>query len=233
VGGALPIMAALPGLARTNDYLAWLQRQCAAAGVTIETGTPVGAKDIEAHDGPVLLATGSTASASEAPAGPLPVIDGRAALQALDGAGEPLPDGPIVLVDRLGGTLGLGLAERLAAAGRTVTFVTGDLIAGKDLALTGDLAPGSTRLQQAGVTIIKTSELVAQEDAAAVVEDRYTGVRQTIEAAAIIDVRHREPELALWAESGKRCPRVGDALAPRTLYEALLEARRAAAKVSA
>ena len=36
VGGALPTVAALPGLARTSDYLAWLQRECAAAGVTVE-----------------------------------------------------------------------------------------------------------------------------------------------------------------------------------------------------
>jgi hypothetical protein len=234
VGGALPTMATLPGLGRTTAYLAWLERECAAAGVTIETGATVTAADLEAHDGPILLATGSTASASEVPHGAVPVLDGRAALEALDGVGETeLPDGPVVLVDRLGGTLGLGLAERLAAIGRTVTLVTGDLIAGKDLALTGDLAPGSTRLQQAGVAIIKTADVVAQGTDGVTVEDRYTGVRQTLEAAVIIDARHREPELALWTESGKRYPRVGDALAPRTLHEALLEARRAAAGIGA
>ena len=234
VGGALPIMAALPGLARTNDYLAWLERECVAAGVTIQTGAAVTAADLEAHVGPVLLATGSTASGSDVPEGPLPVVDGRAALEALDGPGQTeLPDGPVVLVDRLGGTLGLGLAERLAAAGRTVSLVTGDLIAGKDLALTGDLAPGSTRLQQAGVAIIRTAEVVAQGTDGVIVEDCYTGVRQTLDATVIIDARHREPELTLWTESGKRYPRVGDTLAPRTLHEALLEARRAAAGIGA
>lgn len=232
VGGALRTVASLPGLARVNDYLAWLERECAAAGVTIETGSAVTAGDLEAHDGPVLLCTGSTASATGIPTGPLPIVDGRAALEALDGAGETaLPEGPVVLVDHIGGTLGLGLAERMVAPGRVVTLVTADLIAGKDLALSGDLAPGNTRLQQAGVRIVKTAEIVANDDGAAIVEDRYTGERQSIEAVAIIDVRHREPELALWAASGKRHARVGDALAPRTLYEALLEARRAVAEV--
>jgi 2,4-dienoyl-CoA reductase (NADPH2) len=233
VGGALLTVAGIPGLARTSDYVDWLQRECLAAGVSIETGSTVTRADLEAHDGPVLLCTGSTVSESDIPAGPLPVVDGRAALEALDGAGEAdVPEGSVVLVDRLGGTLGLGLAERLAAAGRAVSLVTSDLIAGRDLSLTGDLAPGSTRLQQAGVAIIKTAEVVDQHEGAVVVEDRYTGVRRTIEAAVIVDARHREPELSLWSSSGKRHPRVGDALAPRTLHEALLEARRAAAGIT-
>ena len=72
----------------------------------------------------------------------------------------------------------LSLAERLAVD-REVTLVTPDLIAGKDLALTGDLAPGSTRLQVAGVHIIKMSDVVANEPEGVVVEDRYTGLRRS------------------------------------------------------
>ncbi len=227
LGGALRSAARLPGLDRMGRYLDWLEIQARDAGATLETGRPVSADDLAAHTGPVLLCTGSTAAASELPDGQLPVVDGRAALEALEGAGE-LPQGSVVIWDPLGYTLGLGLAERLAATGRSVTLITPDLIAGKDLALTGDLAPGNTRLLQAGVRIIKTAEVVAIEDDTVVVEDRYTGVRQAIEAAFVVAAGHREPELALWQASGKQHPRVGDALAPRTLHEALLEARRAA-----
>lgn len=229
LGGALRIAAGLPGLDRTRRYLDWLEAETRAAGAVIEIGATVTADDLAAHDGPVLLCTGSTSATTELPDGPLPVIDGREALEALDGAGETsLPDGAVVIRDPLGGTLGLGLAERLAATGRTVTLVTPDLIAGRDLALTGDLAPGNTRLHQAGVRIITTAEIVDIEEGRVVVEDRYTGVRAEIEATFVVDAVHREPDLTLWAESGKCHARVGDALAPRTLHEALLEARRAA-----
>ena len=226
LGGAASTAATLPGLERINDYLAWLERECRIEGVTIETGVTVDAADLEAHVGHVLLCTGSMTSPSHVPHGPLPVVDGRSALDAIASRGT-LPDGPVVIWDHLGAPLGLGLAE-LLAPGRVVTLVTPDLIVGRDLALTGDLAPGNTRLQVAGVRIIKTAEVVSNEDDGVVVEDRYTGVRQMIEAALIIDARHREPETTLWAQTGKRFARVGDALAPRTIHEAVLEARRAA-----
>ncbi len=62
---------------------------------------------------------------------------------------------------------------------RAVTLVTGDLIAGKDLALTGDLAPGNTRLQVAGRTHRQDGRGRSPTETAGVtVEDRYTGERQ-------------------------------------------------------
>ena len=54
--------------------------------------------------------------------------------------------------DPVGGPAGVAMAEWLAAAGRTVTLVTPDQVAGTQLTRTGDLADANTRLQQAGVT---------------------------------------------------------------------------------
>ena len=62
---------------------------------------------------------------------------------------------------------------------------------------------------------------------AAVVEDVFTGESKEIEAAVVIDAGHRLPEDSLW-RAHPALPRAGDAVAPRTVYEAVLEGRRAA-----
>jgi hypothetical protein len=77
------------------------------------------------------------------------------------------------------------------------------------------------------VEVVKTATVALVAPGRVVVEDRYTGVRREIEAAVVIDAGHRVPDLALWEAAGKAPVRVGDALAPRTVYEAVLEARRA------
>jgi hypothetical protein len=173
------------------------------------------------------LCTGGTDAAHELPvAGPAAVLSGRAVLAALAAGGEGLPAGPVLIWDPLGGPQAVGLAE-LLGRGRPVTLVTPDLIAGKDLALSGDLAPASTRLQQAGVVIIKTAVVARVEPGRVVVEDRYTGVRRDVEASLVVNAAHRVPDLHLWSSAGKAAARVGDSLAPRTVHEAVLEARRA------
>jgi 2,4-dienoyl-CoA reductase (NADPH2) len=49
---------------------------------------------------------------------------------------------------------------------------------------------------------------------------------------AVIDAGPRLPDDTLWLESGARHRRVGDAVAPRTIHEAILEARRAVADLA-
>jgi 2,4-dienoyl-CoA reductase (NADPH2) len=63
------------------------------------------------------------------------------------------------------------------------------------------------------------------------VDDRFTGGPRTIAAAVLIDSGHRLPDDGLWRATGERHPRAGDALAPRTIHEAILEARRRAVEV--
>jgi hypothetical protein len=58
-----------------------------------------------------------------------------------------LPGGPVVIWDPVGGPIGVSAAE-LLAPGRQVDLVTPDLIAGTQLARSGDLptrAPGCSR----------------------------------------------------------------------------------------
>jgi hypothetical protein len=57
-----------------------------------------------------------------------------------------------------------------------------------------------------------------------VVEDRYSGTRRTIPCVAMIDCGFRLPTDPIDSATMQ----VGDAVAPRTIFEAVLEARRAA-----
>jgi hypothetical protein len=56
------------------------------------------------------------------------------------------------------------------------------------------------------------------------VEDRFSGTRRVIAAAAVVDCGFRLPDMPLPGVSR----RAGDCVAPRTIHEAVLEGRRAA-----
>jgi 2,4-dienoyl-CoA reductase (NADPH2) len=227
---AARVVGTLPGNGRVERLAAWLRAECEHAGVVFDLGREVTAGELDSAAGSVLLCTGGRPAPHGLPADPEAVVlDGWAVLAALASGGE-LPDGPVAVWDPLGGPLAVGLAELLAPE-RPVTLVTPDLIVGKDLALPGDLAPASTRLQQAGVALVTVSEVAAVEPGRVVLEHRYTGARREVEAAWVVSAGHRVPDLGLWEHTGKRFPRVGDAVAPRTIYEAVLEGRRAALAV--
>ena len=91
----------------------------------------------------------------------------------------------------------------------------------------GDLAPANVRLQQRGVQIERRSLLREVHADHVVVEDKYGAGRRRIDAVALVDCGFRLPAPALDA----RHLRAGDCVAPRTVLEAVLEARRAAASV--
>jgi 2,4-dienoyl-CoA reductase (NADPH2) len=224
-GGAVRAAAAGAGRERLAQLADWLASECARLGVELELSRELGGEDIEAHDGAVLICTGSRDGRRDyLVEPPADIRTARSVLQ--QAAGGVLPEGPCVIWDPVGGPIGISVAE-LLAAGRQVALVTHDLIPGTQLARSGDLADASTRLQRAGIALYKRSRLVTVTPAAAVVEDVFTGESREIEAAVVIDAGHRLPEDRLW-RAHPALPRAGDAVAPRTVYEAVLEGRRAA-----
>ena len=60
------------------------------------------------------------------------------------------------------------------------------------------------------------------------IEDRFDGRETKIEAAALVDCGHRAP-----LDDTADGPKAGDAVAPRSIYEAILEGRAAALALSA
>jgi 2,4-dienoyl-CoA reductase (NADPH2) len=224
-GGAARAAAAGAGRERLAQLADWLAGECSRLGVELELGRDLSGEDIETHDGAVLICTGSRDGRRDYQAEP--GADVRSARTVLEQGGDSgLPAGPVVIWDPVGGPIGISVAE-LLAGGRQVALVTQDLIAGTQLARSGDLADASTRLQRAGVTLRKRSRLVTVTPTTAVVEDVFTGEASDIEAAVVIDAGHRLPEDTLW-RAHPALRRAGDAVAPRTLYEAVLEGRRAA-----
>jgi mycofactocin system FadH/OYE family oxidoreductase 1 len=217
-GGALRVAAAAPGRERLVLLADWLEGECRRLGVQISTGTELTAASLAAARGQgtqVLLATGSRPAARSPGA-----VDALSAL-----AGAPLPDGPAVVDDPVGGPAGVAVAEWLAGQGRPVTVVTPDQVVGTQLSLTGDLAGANVRLQRAGVARALRSLLREAGHGSALVEDVWTGEQRRIGCAVLIDCGHRLPEESLY-QAGM--PRAGDCVAPRTVAEAVLEGRRLA-----
>ena len=231
LGGALRAAAVGAGRERLARLADWLERECARTGVGLQLGTQADAAGLRATGADVIIATGSLdgartyavhADAADA------VHTARSVLQAI-GAGtlSALPDGPVVVWDPVGGPIAVSVAEALAAAGRSVTLVTPDPIAGNELSRSGDLAPANSRLQAAGVSLVRRSVLLAVGPGRVSVENRFSGSREDLPASLVVDAGFRLPNEALWHSLDEDTLRVGDEVAPRTVYEALLEARAA------
>jgi 2,4-dienoyl-CoA reductase (NADPH2) len=140
-----------------------------------------------------------------------------------------LPEGPVVVDDPVGGPVGVGVAEWLAGAGRQVTLVSPDPVAGTLLSRTGDLADANVRLQRAGVARQLRSRITGVGGGEVCGVEVWTGAPFRLEAAVLVDCGHRLPDDELYASLGDpTVPRAGDCVAPRTIHEAILEGRRAA-----
>ncbi|MGY1590705.1 mycofactocin system FadH/OYE family oxidoreductase 1 [Geodermatophilus sp. SYSU D00708] len=205
LGGALPLVAALPGRQRFADLAAWLAGEVERLGVRVELGVEAAAADV--------VATGARA-----------LVTAPGAVTAADVlAGAGLPPGPVVVHDPAGGPVGAGVAELLAGAGREVTVVTPDEVVGVRLA--EDLAPANTRLLRAGVHRRTGVVLRGVHEGEAVLADRWTGAESRIPCAVLVEAG---PGDAPAQHAGGEGIVAGDAVAPRTVLEAVLEGRRAA-----
>ncbi len=232
LGGMLTTAALVHGRRRLGVVVDWWRRELERLGVTVTLQHKVTAPEVDEALGQgvrVLLATGSVPGPRD-----YRIAAGASVLDAADlltrvssGTIDQLPAGRVVVFDPVGGPVGVGVAELLAASGRPTSIVTQDQIAGTQLALTGDLAEANSRLQRAGVHRELRSLLRVVTDDHVLLEDRWTGEQRTVECALLVHCGHRLPEETLYLHRpGTR--RAGDCVAPRTVLEAVLEARRVA-----
>ena len=230
-GGALRSASVGPGRQRLAGLADWLEAECTRLGVTIETGVEATATDLDAAGdagSAVVVATGGRPAPWSLPSdGSVDVID---AATALAGGPDALGPGPVVVRDTVGGPIGVGVAEWLAAAGRHVSIVTADQIAGTLLSLTGDLADANTRLQRAGVVRELRAVVRRIGDGQVHLEDPLTGATRQVTATVLIDCSHRLPDEDLYLERPGTL-RAGDCVAPRTVLDAVLEGRRRALEI--
>jgi len=237
LGGMLTTAAAVHGRHRLGVAVDWWRRELARLDVTVSLGHEVSAAELDdavAQGLRVLLATGSVPGPRDYRIAPGAHVAEAADLVALasSGALEALPEGPAVVFDPIGGPVGVGVAELLAARGRPTSIVTQDQIAGSQLALAGDLAEANSRLQRAGVRReLRTLLREAARDHV-LLEDRWTGEQRTADCGFVVHCGHRLPDEALYLHRPGTL-RAGDCVAPRTVLEAVLEARRTAMAISA
>jgi 2,4-dienoyl-CoA reductase (NADPH2) len=196
----------------------WWRREHDRLGTSIHTSTSTWERNDHTA---VIQATGSEPGVRS-----YEIVSGATVLDVADvrRGTSTLPDeGTVVLFDPIGGPIAVALAEEL---GDRAVLITQDNIAGNELSRTGDLAPSNSRLAQAGATIERRTLLRVARSGEVEVEDKYTGERRTITCAALVDCGFRLPTAPL-----DGAVQVGDAVAPRTIHEAVLEARRAALAV--
>jgi 2,4-dienoyl-CoA reductase (NADPH2) len=214
--GGVPAFAG-PGA----TFVQWLYSQCLSLGVTFYFATDI-SSTAELTADVVLQCTGSRPGV---PTYTLPnsslacdVVDVMNGTHLLPTSGD------IVLHDPIGGPIAIALAQWL---GQRAILVTPDNIAGNELSRSGDLAPANVRLAQRGTRVVKRAlvRCVSQsaQGVSVEVQDRYSGETTTYEAAAFVDCGFRLPTEHI----SPGFPLVGDAVAPRTVLEAVLEARRA------
>jgi mycofactocin system FadH/OYE family oxidoreductase 1 len=215
LGGMVRVAAKVGGRARFERLADWLESEVRRLGVRISTAT-------EVTDQADIVATGSVAGPRNYTVHSGTVVD---VVDLLSGA--ELPRGPVVVADPVGDPVGVGVAELLASQGKPTIIVSQDQVIGTQLALTGDLADANTRLHQAGVTLAKRSLLRDVHADHVVLEDVFTAERRELECTAVVHCGHRLPD-----ESLTGATRAGDCVAPRTVYEAILEGRRAALLLS-
>jgi mycofactocin system FadH/OYE family oxidoreductase 1 len=196
---------------------AWLESECRRLGVAITTG----ARSIPGGDA-IVQCTGPLRGRREYqvddPQMVFDIVEVRRGLE--------LPAGKIALFDPIGGPIAVALAEEL---GERAILITQDHIAGNELSRTGDLAPANVRLAQRGVTIERRTLLRRVLTGRVEVEDRFTGQRRRIACAALVDCGFRLPTDPIAGVDLQ----AGDCIAPRTIYEAVLEGRRAALAIDA
>ena len=217
IGGLVAVAG--PG----KKFVAWLTSECAQLGVTINTGTEwtsntsaVGAGE---NTDVVIQCTGSQPGVRGYNIQPTAKVIDVAEFRY---GSIRLPEvGDIVIQDPIGGPIGIAVAEEL---GNRAILITPDNVAGNELSRTGDLAPANVRLAKSGVRVIRRALLRLVTPTHVEIEDRFTGQKTVVPCVAVIDCGFRLPTATI----SDAHMQVGDCVAPRTILEAVLEARRAA-----
>lgn len=232
-GGAARYVANLPGHHRFDLLADWLTDAASSAGATIRYETSASVELVDSWAGPVIIATGSQPLVSDLLADQdrsevgVTIISALDVLQSSSNLDAVVPH-RVLVWDPIGNSTGVGVAELLATSGREVTLVTPDQVAGTQLALTGDLAGANVRLQQQSVTIERRYRIRQLQPGAVVVEHTFTGTTKSIETEAVVDCSLALVDDQLGATDRPEATAVGDAVAARTVGDAIREGRAAA-----
>jgi 2,4-dienoyl-CoA reductase-like NADH-dependent reductase (Old Yellow Enzyme family) len=233
LGGRARLALARPGRQRWGLYLDWLEAELAAAGAEVRLGVDAEADAVLAESpDAVVIATGSIPRAEAVPPGPLPVLDADAVLE--EGAPTPSHAAGAVVVDDDQGFVAPTVAEALAGRGWQVEIVTA--LAGVAMEIDPTQRPFVLRrLERAHVRLSPNLDCVRTEPAGAILRHLHAGTEQHRHGVGLVVIAgHRRAAPGPRAALRERRPDLeihvaGDALAPRTLLDAVAEGARAGA----
>jgi 2,4-dienoyl-CoA reductase-like NADH-dependent reductase (Old Yellow Enzyme family)/thioredoxin reductase len=227
LGGQTLLAQQLPGRAEFGGIVTNLAREMELAGVEVRLSTPVTA-ELAAGEGAdaVVVATGAQPF--------VPVVEGSeeghvvTAWQVINR--EVNCGGSVVVADWRGDWFGVGIAQMLALEGRRVRFMTSAHCAGINLQpYVRDMIVAE--LMRLGVTITTYARLAGVDADTAYFEQTTSGEAILAEdtETVVLALGHRSEDSlkdALKA-AGIATHVIGDALAPRTCEEAVLDGLKA------
>ncbi len=230
LGGQVRTAALAPNRAEYGRAITWLVRQVTKLGVDVRLSSDATAESVlaEAPDA-VIVATGAR---PRPPA--FPAADGVAVVPVdavLRRDIVPAPGQRCVVIDEDAHMRGPGAAEALLDAGARVEIITKEQTVGLDVDPT--LKPALyRRLFEKGVVMTPLTGVVEIADGAVQVEHVYSGERRALPADLVVLALGGEARAEIHHTLRQTAPtlelhRVGDCVAPRYLYDAMLEATRA------
>ncbi len=226
LGGQVNIAARIPHREEIKDVIRYLAIQMEKLEVDIHLNSTVTADGIEELEADaVIIATGSAPAPSE-----IPGADGEQVLNVWDVLLERKPIGDhVVIFDVTRRWSGLGTAEFLAERGKKVRILSPGFYVGEQLE-PGNVCLAYQRILDRGVTLVPNSEVLEIEKDSVTIGNVYTGNTELVENVdtVVLSMGNRSiNDLYYTLKGGVRelhC--IGDALAPRLIQQAILEAEQ-------
>jgi 2,4-dienoyl-CoA reductase-like NADH-dependent reductase (Old Yellow Enzyme family) len=231
LGGQALLAQLLPGRAEFGGLITNLQRELQLADVTIHRNTRVDRAVIAAAaPDVVLIATGAEPYRPQFPQeGALQILDAWQVLRGQGTAGQ-----SVVVIDWRADWIGIGIAEHLAQAGRSVRLAVSGIAAGESLPLyVRDDAAGS--LHKLGVMVLPYMRLFGCDSDSVYLQHISSGeavVIDKVDTLVLCTGHSPVDDLSDALEDMDLEVRIiGDAASPRTAEEAIYDGLKVAAEI--
>ncbi|MER5673716.1 NAD(P)-binding protein [Pseudonocardia alni] len=226
LGGQYAQWSRAPSRRELMRWVEWQERMLAAGGVDVRLGTRAAVADVVGlSPNTVVVATGSVAEPTVVGGdGSVPVLTPAEAF-----AGAVRTDRPVVVFDEVGELDGALVAEALHADGHDVTLVTSRLHVGEGEGI-NTLFTMLRTLAEAGVTTLERSRPTRIADGHVVVGGVFGGPDRLLPAGALVGWSGGTPVRDLLdglTAAGQAPLVVGDAVRPRRVLDATVEAKLA------
>jgi hypothetical protein len=235
VGGQVSVASRAPGRAELASIVEWLEHQCRASGVEIRTGHTATPETIVAgRPDVVVIATGASYPHRPAPGGAFEAADiddlgSHLQLVGLEQvlAGE-VTTGRVVVYDAIADWPGFNAARVLAERGCEVRYVTPERYPGAALEVT-NWRMEYQALSEQGVEFLPVSEVVGSVPGGLVLRRGFArDTEKLLDVDTVVWIGPPASDTALRASLQDQAATilvVGDAYAPRTVEQAILDAR--------